>query len=171
VSRDSICLSFLIAALNNIDIMSCDLENAYLNAPCREKIWFEGWLECGKDQAKVCVIVHSLYGLKSTGAAFWSSLAQILRDLGYESSRADPDMWMQKAVRDDGHQYFKMLLFMSMIFWLSATKQKMQLGQRRKHKATQDLSRHKHIKDAITRWLQSMVDFTQIICQEFYSHG
>jgi hypothetical protein len=34
MSRDSIRLAFLIAALNDIDIMSCDLENAYLNAPC-----------------------------------------------------------------------------------------------------------------------------------------
>jgi hypothetical protein len=42
VSRDSIRLAFNIAALNDIDSMSCDLENAYLNAPCREKIWFEG---------------------------------------------------------------------------------------------------------------------------------
>ena len=75
---DSICLAFLIAALNDIDIMSCDLENAYLNAPCHEKIWFEGGLECSKDRGKVCVVVHSLYRLKSTGAAFQSSLAQIL---------------------------------------------------------------------------------------------
>ena len=89
--------------------MSCDLENAYLNAPCREKIWFEGGLECGEDRGKVCVVVRSLYGLKSAGAAFRSSLAQILRDLGYESSRADPDVWMRKAVRDDGHQYNEML--------------------------------------------------------------
>ena len=36
--HDSIRIAFLIAALNDIDIMSCDLENAYLNAPCREKI-------------------------------------------------------------------------------------------------------------------------------------
>jgi hypothetical protein len=57
VSRDSIHLAFLIAALNDINIMSCDLENAYLNAPCREKIWFEGGIECGEDQGKVCVIV------------------------------------------------------------------------------------------------------------------
>jgi hypothetical protein len=99
----------MIAALNDIDIMSCDLENAYLNAPCREKIWFEGGLECGEDRGKVCVVVRSLYGLKSAGAAFRSSLAQILRDLGYESSRADPDVWMRKAVRDDGHQYYEML--------------------------------------------------------------
>jgi hypothetical protein len=47
VSHDSICIAFLIAALNGLDIMSCDLENAYLNDPCHEKIWFEGGLECG----------------------------------------------------------------------------------------------------------------------------
>jgi hypothetical protein len=109
VSRDSIRLAFLIAALNDIDIMSCDLENAYLNAPCREKIWFEGGIECGEDQGKVCVIVRSLYGLKSAGAAFRSSLAQLLRDLGYKSSKADPDVWMRAAARDDGHEYYEML--------------------------------------------------------------
>jgi hypothetical protein len=74
VSHDSVRLAFLIATLNDIDIMSCDLENAYLNTPCREKIWFEGGIECGEDQGKVYVVVCSLYGLKSAGAAFWSSL-------------------------------------------------------------------------------------------------
>jgi hypothetical protein len=123
VSRDSIRLVFLVAALNNIDIMSCDLENAYRNAPCREKICFEGGIECGKDHGKVCVVVRSLYGLKSAGEAFWSSLAQILQDLGYESLRANPDMWIQKAVRDDGHEYYKCYLFTSMTSWLSVTKQ------------------------------------------------
>ena len=109
LSRDSVRLAFLIAALNDIDIMSCDLENAYLNAPCKEKIWFEGGIECGEDQGKVCVIVRSLYGLKSAGAAFRSALAQLLRDLGYESTKADPDVWIRKAVRDDGHKYYEML--------------------------------------------------------------
>jgi hypothetical protein len=103
VSRDSVRLAFLIAALNNIDIMSCDLENAYLNAPCREKIWFEGGFECGEDQGKVCVVVHTVYGLKSAGAAFWSSLAQILRDVGYDSTAIDT---------------MKCYLFMSTTFWL-----------------------------------------------------
>ena len=89
--------------------MSCDLENAYLNAPCREKIWFEASIECGEDQGKVCVVVRSLYGLKSAGAAFRSSLAQILQDIGYVSSKANPDVWLRKAVRDDGHKYYEML--------------------------------------------------------------
>jgi hypothetical protein len=58
ISHNSIRIAFLVAALNDLDIMSCNLENAYLNAPCREKIWFEGGLECGEDKGKVCVIVR-----------------------------------------------------------------------------------------------------------------
>jgi hypothetical protein len=84
-------------------------KNAYLNAPCREKIWFEGGIECGQDQGKVCVVVHSLYGLKSARAAFWSSLAQILRDVRHDSTKADPDVWIWKEVKDNGHQYYEML--------------------------------------------------------------
>eukprot|EP00957_Ditylum_brightwellii_P091833 6992088-Ditylum_brightwellii.AAC.1 len=39
VSRDSVCIPFLIAASNELDVMSADIGNAYLNAPCHEKIW------------------------------------------------------------------------------------------------------------------------------------
>ena len=109
MSHDSIRLAFLIAALNDLDIMSCDLENAYLNAPCREKIWFEGGIECGEDHGKVCIMVRSLYGLKSAGAAFRSSLAQILQDIGYTSTKADSDVWLRKAAKDDGFEYYEML--------------------------------------------------------------
>jgi hypothetical protein len=73
VSRDSVHLAFLIAALNNIDIMSCDLENANLNAPCRKKIWFEGGIECGKDRRKVCVVcTFTIWAQKC-----WSSISVI----------------------------------------------------------------------------------------------
>ena len=72
VSRDSMRLGFLLAALNGVDMLACNLENAYLNAPCREKIWFEGGQECGEDQGKVLVITHALYGLKSVGSS-WRS--------------------------------------------------------------------------------------------------
>ena len=48
VLRDSVRLAFMLTALNGLDIVSCDLENAYLNATNREKIWFEGGIECGE---------------------------------------------------------------------------------------------------------------------------
>ena len=34
VYRDSVCLNLLVAGLNNLDIMTCDVVDAYLNAPC-----------------------------------------------------------------------------------------------------------------------------------------
>jgi hypothetical protein len=75
----------------------------------------EGGIECGEDYGKVCIIVvRSLYGLKSTGAAFRSSLAQIYQDLGYQSTKADPDVGLRKATKDDGFEYImRCCLFMS----------------------------------------------------------
>ena len=57
-SWDSVRIGFLIAALNDLEIMACDLENAYLNAPCREKIWFEGGAKCVEDKGKVLSLIH-----------------------------------------------------------------------------------------------------------------
>ena len=52
VSRDSVRIAFLIAALNDLDIQACDVSNAYLNAPCRERIWLKGGAKCGGDSRK-----------------------------------------------------------------------------------------------------------------------
>jgi hypothetical protein len=53
VSRDSVRIAFLIAALNDLDIMACDISNTYLNAPCKEKIWFVAGPEFGSRQGQV----------------------------------------------------------------------------------------------------------------------
>jgi hypothetical protein len=52
-----------------------------LNAPCVEKIWFEGGLKCGSDKGKVCVVVHALYALKSAGASWHVTLVQAQNDM------------------------------------------------------------------------------------------
>ena len=38
VSRDSDRTAFLFAALDKVDILGGDIGNAYLNAPCKERI-------------------------------------------------------------------------------------------------------------------------------------
>ena len=48
VSRDSVIIAFLVAAFTDLYILVCDISNAYLNAPCQERIWFFAGLECGK---------------------------------------------------------------------------------------------------------------------------
>ncbi len=63
VSRDSIRIAFLIAALNDLDIFACDIGNAYLNARCKEKIWFKAERECGAAlRGKVMRLTRALYG-------------------------------------------------------------------------------------------------------------
>ena len=39
VSRDSVRLFFLLAGLNNLDILLADIQNAYLSAPVKEKLY------------------------------------------------------------------------------------------------------------------------------------
>ena len=82
--------------------MSCDLDNAYLNAMCREKIWFEGGTECGEDKGKVLIVVRVLYGLKSKGLSLHAALAQVLKDTDFVSILADLDVWIWEAVCEDG---------------------------------------------------------------------
>ena len=109
VSRNSVRLDFMIAALNCLDITSCDLENAYLNATNREKIWFEGGIECGEDKDKVLVVVQDLYGLNSAGSAWKAVLAEALVQLGFKLTRADPDVWIRAAVCLDGGNYYEII--------------------------------------------------------------
>ena len=69
VSRDNVSLAYLILGLHESDIMAYDVGNAYLNAPCQEKIWFESGPEHGPEKTgKEMVIARDLYGLKSSGA-------------------------------------------------------------------------------------------------------
>jgi hypothetical protein len=66
VSRESVRIAFMIAALNDLDILAADVRNAYLNAPVSEKYYTIWGLEFGPNNVgKRAMIVRALYGLKS----------------------------------------------------------------------------------------------------------
>jgi hypothetical protein len=109
VSRDSIRLVFLIAGLNDLDILAADVTNAYLNADVREKIWFVGGIETGEGHGKVCVLVKALYGLKSSGAAWRKHFAETLRQMEFVPTEADPDVWIKPATTEGGFEYYEMI--------------------------------------------------------------
>ena len=48
VSKDSVRISFLIAALNDLEILGADVGNAYLNAETKEKVYTTAGKEFGK---------------------------------------------------------------------------------------------------------------------------
>ena len=55
------------------------------------------------------VIVRALCGLKSAGSSWRAVLAAVLFSLGFESMRADLDVWIRALVPSDGHKYYEML--------------------------------------------------------------
>jgi hypothetical protein len=111
VSRESVRIGFLIAALNDLEICAADVTNAYINADCREKIWTVAGPEFGAtEQGSVMIIKKALYGLKSSGAAWRALFATTLTDLGYMSTKADPDVWIRAQVKPDGFEYYEMVL-------------------------------------------------------------
>jgi hypothetical protein len=107
VSRESVRIALTLAALNDLEVKTADIENAYLTAPVSEKIWTKLGPEFGEDAGKKAIIVRSLYGLKSAGASFRNHLADCMRHLGWSSCIADPDLWYQPAVRpEDNFEYY-----------------------------------------------------------------
>jgi hypothetical protein len=106
VSRESARITPTLAALNDLDVMMGDFENAYLTAPLTEKVWTVLGPEFGKDAGKRAVIMRALYGLKSTGAAFRNHLASCMDHLGWKPCLADRDLWMKEdTLPDDGVKY------------------------------------------------------------------
>ena len=110
VSRDSVRTALLIAALNDLDVLACDIENAFLSAPVKEKIFFKAGKEFGDQQGEYMIVRKALYGLKSSSASFRTMLANTIRDLGYVPSLADGDVWLKPAVKPNGDEYYEMIL-------------------------------------------------------------
>ena len=93
ISHDSVCIALTIAALNELSVMACDIQNAYLTADCREKIWMHAGPEFGSDSGCIMIVKKALYGLKGSGTAFRAHLAEKLHDIGFIPTHADPDVW------------------------------------------------------------------------------
>jgi hypothetical protein len=113
VSRDSVRIIMMLAALNDLKVKSTDIGNAYLNAPNKERVH----VKCGRElfgpesEGKIAVIVRALYGLKSAGNAWRHYFAAYIRDeLKFEPTTADPDVYRKPLVKTDGTKYYAYLI-------------------------------------------------------------
>ena len=110
VSRDSVRIALTMAALNDLQVKAGDIQNAYLTAPCKERITFTCGPEFGEDEGKTAEIVRALYGLKSSGAAYGEHLANCMTHLGFQTCLADNDVWIKAQTKPDGSQYYAYVL-------------------------------------------------------------
>ena len=110
VSRESVRIALLLAALNDVEVKTADIENAYITAPNAEKIYTVLGPEFGSEAGKKAFVVRALYGLKSAGASFRNHLADCMRHLGFTPCLADPDLWMLATEKEDGTAYYAYVL-------------------------------------------------------------
>ena len=103
VSRDTVRIRLLMAALNGLELLASDIQNAFLEAPTKEKIFFYAGDEWKSDEGRVVIVIRALYGLKSSALQFRKHLADSIRNsLGFKASLADPDLWYKPMTNADG---------------------------------------------------------------------
>ena len=56
------------------------------------------------------IIARALYGIKRSGTAWRSKLAETLMSIGYKSSEPDDDVWMKRYVNTNGDLYYNYML-------------------------------------------------------------
>ena len=79
VSRETVRIALTITALNDLEVKASDIQNAYLTAPCAERIYTRLGPEFRPDQNKIMVIVRALYGLKSARTSFGRHISDCMR--------------------------------------------------------------------------------------------
>eukprot|EP00957_Ditylum_brightwellii_P203109 15333253-Ditylum_brightwellii.AAC.1 len=101
----SIQLMLLIAVTNNLGMMAGNIGNAFCTAPCVEKIWSVAGDDFGPPKRSGVTFKRALYGLKTVSASFHKFLEDFLRELGFEPSRVDQDLWIWKSDEYEGYDY------------------------------------------------------------------
>ena len=76
MSRETVNIALMTTALNDLDVKSGNILNAYIQSPVTEKVQNTLGPEFSKDARKTAVIVRALHGLKSARAAFRSHLVR-----------------------------------------------------------------------------------------------
>ena len=70
-TRDTVRIFFTLAALNDLEVLSADIQNAYLSAPIKEKYYVIAGDEFSdKYRGRPCKVVRALYGLPMAGNNF-----------------------------------------------------------------------------------------------------
>jgi hypothetical protein len=112
VLRQSVRIALIYAALNDLEVLAADIQNAYLQAPLSEKHYIICGPEFGLEhQGKRAIMMRALYGGKTAGRDFWLHLRNCMeKTLGFKSCPADPDVWMREQTKPDGSKVWEYVL-------------------------------------------------------------
>jgi hypothetical protein len=92
-----------LAELNRQATWATYIGNAYLEAITSEKVYIIAGSEFGDKEGHTLIIYKALYGLRTSGLRWHDRFSDVLRDLGFEPCKAEPDIWMRR--NDDVYEY------------------------------------------------------------------
>ena len=105
VSLRSLRMVVFLSQLNNLEIWGADVGNAYLEAYTDEKLCIMAGPEFKELQGHLLIMVKALYGTRSGGARWHDRLFDILQELKFRPSKADPDVWMRPEPGGTCYEY------------------------------------------------------------------
>ena len=105
VSLRSLRMVVFLSQLNNLEIWGADVGNAYLEAYTDEKLCIIAGPEFKELQGHLLIMVKALYGTCSGGARWHDGLFDILQELKFKPSKADPDVWMRPEPGGTCYEY------------------------------------------------------------------
>ena len=95
----------IIAHSRKYETLHGDIGNAFVTAPCLEKVYSRCGPEFGELEDCIVIIIKALYGLESSARAFRLFLADYLRSLDFFPSRCDRDVWIRMRESKNGYDY------------------------------------------------------------------
>ena len=94
-----------IAMNEDLNMLVGDIGNAFVQAYTEEKIWSRAGPEFGDKEGSTIIFNKALYGL-ATSARRWNlALGDVLKEMGFNTSRADADLWIKIANDGTGYEY------------------------------------------------------------------
>ena len=105
VSLRSLRMVVFLSQLNNLEIWGADVGNAYLEAYTDEKLCIMAGPEFKELQGRLLTMVKALYGTRSGGARWHDRLFDILQEMKFKPSKADPDVWMRPEPGGTCYEY------------------------------------------------------------------
>jgi len=101
----SVRLLDIIADAWNKQVLTGDIGNAFIQLNTKEKIFTKFGSKFGDLKGCIAIIVRALYGLTTSAERFRTKFADLLRSIGFKSSRYDRDVWVIPCPSGNGYDY------------------------------------------------------------------
>ena len=105
VSLRSLRMVVFLSQLNDLEIWGADVGNAYLEAYTDEKLCIIAGPQFKEQQGHLLVMIKALYGTRSGGDRWHDRLFDILQEMMFKPSKADPDVWMRPEPGGTCYEY------------------------------------------------------------------